>query len=108
MTTNPTPVWGTPAEPHPPGGGARKRHHRVFLWVFLAVQALFLAWIVAGVNGNDHPSCKGLAGDALRTCQDAGDAGTAIGVGLIIALWVAADIILGITYGVYRLARRNA
>lgn len=35
------------------------------------------------------------------------DVGTAIGMGLIIALWVAVDIILGITYGVYRLARRQ-
>ncbi|MFE9849069.1 hypothetical protein ACFYPN_09675 [Streptomyces sp. NPDC005576] len=36
-----------------------------------------------------------------------GDAGTAIGVGLVIAVWVAVDIILGITYGVCRLTRRQ-
>ncbi|MFD3939116.1 hypothetical protein ACFWSF_09270 [Streptomyces sp. NPDC058611] len=48
-----------------------------------------------------------MTGDALRLCQDAGDVGTAIGVGLIIALWAAVDVILGITYAVYRLSRRQ-
>ncbi|MFF3527196.1 hypothetical protein ACFYX5_11030 [Streptomyces rubiginosohelvolus] len=67
----------------------------------------FLVWIITGANSNDHASCEGMVGDALTTCQNAGGVGTAVGVGLIIALWVAVDIILGITYGVYRLARRQ-
>lgn len=107
MSTAPTPAWGPPGEEHPPSVRNNRKHHRIFLWIFLAVQALFLFWIIAGVNGNDHASCKGMVGDALTTCQGAGDAGTAIGVGLVIVLWVAVDIILGITYGVYRLARRQ-
>ncbi|MEU3896409.1 hypothetical protein [Streptomyces sp. NPDC045251] len=41
-------------------------------------------------------------------CEDASDAGTAIGVGLVIALWAAVDVILGLTYIVFRLARRRA
>ncbi|MFD5007191.1 hypothetical protein ACFWMV_30355 [Streptomyces mutabilis] len=41
-------------------------------------------------------------------CEDAGDVGTTLGVGLIIALWAAVDIILGFTYVVFRLARRRA
>ncbi|MER7109929.1 hypothetical protein [Streptomyces sp. NPDC000229] len=70
------------------------------------MQVLFLIWIITGAASSDDDSCEGLTGDALRLCQDAGDVGTAIGVGLIIALWAAVDIILGISYGVYRLSRR--
>ncbi|MFE9781829.1 hypothetical protein ACFYPA_27160 [Streptomyces sp. NPDC005775] len=107
MSTAPTPAWGPPDGEHPPSTRNSRKHHRIFLWIFLAVQALFLFWIIAGANGNDHDSCKGMVGDALTTCQNAGDVGTTIGVGLVIALWVAVDLILGITYGVYRLARRQ-
>ncbi|WP_405937194.1 hypothetical protein OG338_11300 [Streptomyces sp. NBC_00726] len=108
MTTGPTPAWGPPGEVPPPASGPARKHHRIFLWVFLAVQALFLAGVISGAGSNDHASCKGMVGDALKTCQDAGDAGTVIGVGLLIGLWVAVDLILGITYGVYRLARKRA
>ncbi|WP_405759628.1 hypothetical protein OG234_14285 [Streptomyces sp. NBC_01420] len=114
MTTNPTPAWGSPGEARPPGSGTgtgtgtEKKRHRIFLWFFLAVQALFLVLVIVGAGSNDDSSCKGMAGDALKTCQDAGDVGTTIGVGLIIGLWAAVDLILGITYGVYRLARRRA
>jgi hypothetical protein len=113
------PQWGPPSEgqPQPPGGGPPprsapaakgKKHHRIFLWIFLAVQAIFLLWVILGASTNeDNPeSCAELTGDALKLCQDAGDVGTAIGVGLIIGLWVAVDVILGISYGIYRLSRR--
>ncbi|MGW4892284.1 hypothetical protein ACWEQL_08450 [Kitasatospora sp. NPDC004240] len=76
----------------------------------MAVQALFVIWIIAGVNNaSDSTSkdCSGLTGQALKTCQDAGSVGTAIGVGLVIGLWAAVDIILGITYLIYRLNRRE-
>ncbi|MER6236057.1 hypothetical protein ABT185_08275 [Streptomyces clavifer] len=42
MSTAPNPAWGPPEEEHPPSTDGRKKHHRIFLWVFLAVQALFL------------------------------------------------------------------
>lgn len=32
--------------------------------------------------------------------------GTAIGLGLVLALWAVVDIILGISYGIYRLCKR--
>ncbi|MFG3410464.1 hypothetical protein [Streptomyces sp. NPDC048142] len=65
-----------------------------------------MIWIIAGVSATSgDPSCEGLTGDALELCRDAGDVGTAIGVGLIIVLWAAIDVILGITYGIYRLSR---
>jgi hypothetical protein len=62
-------------------------------------------------NGNWYPLFKSQAdcgkhyGGALN---DGGTAGMAIGVGLIIAFWVAVDGILGISYGIYKLARRSA
>ncbi|MDO0911111.1 hypothetical protein QQM39_09670 [Streptomyces sp. DT2A-34] len=72
------------------------------------MQALFLIWIIVGVNeAGDDPSCEGLTGEALELCRDAGDVGTAIGVGLVIGLWAAVDIILGITYAIFRLSRRQ-
>jgi hypothetical protein len=37
----------------------------------------------------------------------AGNLGKGIGAALVIALWAVVDIILGITYGVYRLAIRS-
>jgi hypothetical protein len=91
------------AQPEPP-----KKKRKVFLWFFLAIQVLFIIWIIAGASGgsgNPDPSdCGGLD---LKTCNDAQDAGTAIGVGLIIVFWMVVDVILGVIYGVYRLAKRN-
>ncbi|MFE6406565.1 hypothetical protein ACFVOR_06490 [Streptomyces sp. NPDC057837] len=73
------------------------------------MQVLFLIWIITGVIAatDDDPSCEGLTGHALELCRDAGDVGTAIGVGLIIGLWAAVYIILGVTYGIYRLSQRR-
>jgi hypothetical protein len=69
--------------------------------VFLAVQALFLVWIIAGAASSSSASCAGLTGSALQTCRDAGHVGTAIGVGLIIFLWAAVDVILGVGFLVF-------
>lgn len=105
-----------PPSGRPPGGPhheprpAPKKRRRVFLWIFLAVQVLFLVWVITGAaSGSGTPEdCRGLTGDDLRLCEDAGDAGTVIGVGLVIGLWAAVDVILGFTYVVYRLASRRA
>jgi hypothetical protein len=77
----------------------KKRH--VFRWVFLAIQVLFLVWIIAGASGNSD-NCAGEVGDALDACQAGTAVGTGIGIALIIGLWVAVDIILGITYLIVR------
>jgi hypothetical protein len=104
-----------------------RRKRRVFVWVFLALQALFLLWIIVAVTtANTGPSQADLAsgcynhhwyplfasqadcvthyGNALNT---AGQLGTGVGVALVIALWVAVDVILGVSYAVYRLSTRN-
>ncbi|WP_340377389.1 hypothetical protein U5640_21480 [Streptomyces sp. SS7] len=109
--TWPTPPQGPPptdyhqAEPSP----QPKKRRRVFLWVFLAVQILFLIWVITGIASNDDnpESCEGLTGDSLKLCEDAGDLGTTIGVGFIVGFWVAADFILSLTYVIYRLATRQ-
>jgi hypothetical protein len=80
------------AEVEPP-----KHRHRIFPWVFLGVQIIFLVWIITGANsGGDCPAGQ----------QNACDAGTTIGVGLIIGVWVAVDIILALTYLMFRVFRR--
>lgn len=82
-----------------------KKKRRVFLWVFLAVQVLFLIWVIAGAStGSGQPTDCGTL-DA-KTCNDASDAGTAIGVALIIVFWTIVDFLMAVVYGVYRLARR--
>jgi hypothetical protein len=71
---------------------------------------LFLIWVIAGAaTASGTPEeCRGRTGDSLKLCEDASDVGTTIGVGLVIALWAAVDVILGFTYVVYRLANRRA
>jgi len=82
-----------------------KKRKRIGMWIFLAVQALFLVWIIVGVSTSGTPSdCQGL--DA-QTCKDASSVGTAIGVGLIIGLWAVVDFIMGITLLIIRLNRRD-
>lgn len=85
-----------------PVRGQRKKH-RVFLWVFLGIQALFIVWIVGALASSEPTGCSGA--DA-QMCEAASSAGTAIGVSLVIVFWAIVDIILGISYGIYRLAKR--
>lgn len=80
-----------------------RKHRRIFPWVFLLIQVLFLVWIITG-TASGHANCGSL--DA-QTCANATNAGKAIGAGLIIALWVAVDVILGVTYAIFRMTRRS-
>lgn len=79
----------------------RKKHH-VFLLVFLALQALFIIWIISGsiTASHDVSACT------TDACRTGAEAGTGIGIGAIVLLWALTDIIVGGTYGIYRLARR--
>ncbi|MEU9731115.1 hypothetical protein [Streptomyces sp. NPDC048002] len=109
-------AWPTPPQGPTPSGYQQagptpqpKKRRPVFLWIFLAIQILFLIWVITGAaSGSGTPEeCRGLTGSDLDLCEDAGDVGTTIGVGLIIGLWAAVDIILGFSYVVYRLATRR-
>jgi hypothetical protein len=102
-----------------PASLSRRRKRRVFLWVFVGIQVLFVIWLIAGVataGGSVHSSavayCQAHPSQFLPFAQcvsdygTGGKAGAAIGAGLIVVLWFIADAILGISYGVYRLSRR--
>jgi Protein of unknown function (DUF2510) len=109
------------------GQSPRRKRRRVFMWVFLAVQALFVLWLVVGLatthTGATPAQIAQLCGkgqwqglfQSYHDCvvhgghglQEAGNLGKGIGIALIIVLWAVVDIILGITYGVYRLATRS-
>jgi hypothetical protein len=100
--------------------GQPRKRRRVFLWVFLAIQALFIIWLIAGgasAGGSIHASvaaqclqqAKGMGmtqAQCISWLGGAAKTGTAIGAALIVVLWTVVDIILGISYGVYRLATR--
>jgi hypothetical protein len=83
-----------------------RKKKRVFLWFFLAVQAIFLVWIISGMNaasGGPTGDCGSLSKAA---CNDAQDIGTGIGVMLVVGLWMTVDFFLAVGYGIYRLAKR--
>lgn len=81
-----------------------KPKRRYFMWFFLAVQVIFVIWVIAGVNSGSAPvHCDGLA---YRDCREASNAGTAIGVGIVIFLWATADLILGAIWAITKFARR--
>src|SRR5262245_17291153 len=90
---------------------APRKRRRIFMWFFLAIQALFLVWLIGGImsargipsycHQGNHSQYIGVKG-----CTSASQAGAAIGAALVIAFWAVVDIILGVSYGVYRLATR--
>ena len=114
-----------PWPPVPPPGymplqqPPRKRR-RIFLWVFLAIQALFVIWVIAGAASGGgihaqavawchaHPDANVSFSDCVSLYGGGSKAGTAIGVGLIIVFWAVVDVILGVSYGVWKLAARRA
>ena len=61
-------------------------------------------------SAEGRPAGQGNTPDSgtAQALNDAGTAGKAIGVGLIIAFWMVVDVILGISYGIYKLAQRSA
>jgi len=105
-----------------------KKRKRIFMWSFLAIQAIFVTWIVAGAAmahnapsaAEVHRGCDNGGWQALYSSHadcmthyasllhSAGDAGTALGVGLVIFLWVAADIILGVSRLIVLTARKHS
>lgn len=99
--------------------------HRVFLWVFLAVQAIFVIWLIAAGATHTSPSAADIAAwcgngqwsplyksyqacvtDAGSSLQAAADFGKGVGISLIVIFWIVVDFLLAVTYGIYRLARR--
>jgi len=69
-----------------------RKQHRVFLWSFLAVQAVFAAWIIGGIITSAHGAGQYAAGDE----RNAYEVGSMLGAGLVVFFWAVADVILGI------------
>ena len=67
---------------------------RIFTYIILIVNLLFLVWIIAGASSDNDTSKKNCGGLSTKTCNDAQNVGKGIGVTLIIILWVLVDIIL--------------
>jgi len=101
------------------------RRHRVFLWVFLAVQAGFLIWLISGSTVSTGPTAAQIAqycghgawqglftsyADCVRHgavgLKDAGNLGKGLGLVAVVITWLIVDFLLAVTYGIYRLARR--
>jgi hypothetical protein len=115
------------AGPIPPAAPPARKKKRVFMWFFIAVQVIFVILIIMYATESTGPShsqivsgcynhawyplfksqadCVTHYGGALN---DAGHAGQAIGIGLVIGLWVAADVILGIGRLIVVFARRGS
>jgi len=101
-----SPYQGQEWQGEPAAGKKKKKKKRIFLWFFLAIQAIFIYWVIGGAHAAST-STRDCGSLSAKACQQAADAGTGVGVFLIIFLWVLVDIILGIGYGVYKLASRR-
>lgn len=79
---------------------------RPLTWVILAVQVLFVIWLIVGLNSvaSDTSCSNDEYSDACR----AGEAiGAGIGIGLIIFLWALIDVILGVVWMVTNKSKRT-
>jgi hypothetical protein len=77
-----------------------KRKIRVFTWFILLVNLIFAAWLIFGIAGVAGGKCSPELSQSA--CDGAKALGGGIGALLIIFLWVAADVILGIIWLVTR------
>lgn len=81
----------------------RHFYRHLFLYTFLAIQVLFLVWIISAGAGAAHD----INTTADNTTRAAKEAGTGIGIALVIGLWVAVDVILGVGRLVVVTSRRH-
>ena len=67
---------------------------RIFTYIILVVNLIFLIWIIAGASSSNDTSKKSCGSLDVKTCNDAQNVGKGIGATIIIVLWVLVDIIL--------------
>jgi tRNA(Ile2) C34 agmatinyltransferase TiaS len=67
---------------------------RKMTWVLNLWNLVFLIWIIAGISDRASKNCA--PGDEL--CINASDAGTGIGVAVIILLWFLGFIVLALVW----------
>lgn len=113
---------GETAHTHGPSALPRKKR-RIFLWVFLAIQVLFIAMLIYWATR----STGVLPGEIQQTCggnkwyplwksyndcaQHSGaiaahDVAKGIAITGTVIAWVVVDFLVGLTYFIYRLAKR--
>ena len=79
---------------------------RPLTWVILAVQVLFIIWLVTGFNAaSDSGNCS--TSDYSDACQAGQTIGTGIAIGIIIFLWALVDVILGVIWLVTNKTKRT-
>lgn len=82
MSTNTSPpTKQTP--PYGPGQPPPRKTNRVFLWVFVAIQVIFVGWVV--YKGVSAPQNGGVA--------------------IQMGTWVLTDVVLGVIYMICQLPR---
>lgn len=91
--------YDTGGWPMPPEQPATPKRRPVFAWVIVVLNVLMLVLVVASIAG--ATDCSELAGVEREGC----DAGTAIGVLMLLGFWAAVDVILGVLYVVTRRRR---
>jgi hypothetical protein len=70
-------------------------HWRKMTWVLIIFSALMLIWIIAGASATD---CEDQVGQYQNAKEAGCEAGTAIGVGLLIFLWFIGFVVLGLIW----------
>jgi hypothetical protein len=129
-TQQPYPDLQPAQQPEPRRKHPIARHiwRNFFRYFFFCVQAIFIIWLIGGLASTSGSGagahtqavqyCAGNGWQPLyksysdcvthygNTLNGAADAGKGIAVGLIIGLWVAVDVILGIGRIVVLLGRR--
>jgi hypothetical protein len=69
-------------------GGFPRPHWRKMTWAIVIWSVLMGIWIVAGIASSDPAShCSHHAFLTKQSCEEARNAGTGIGVGILIFLW---------------------
>lgn len=74
---------------------------RKFTYFILAINVLFLLWILVGAAHSNN--CSGIS---ASSCNAATDVGKGIGIALVVFLWVIVDLILGVLYLVTNSGKR--
>lgn len=79
---------------------SRLRGLRKMTWVIIIFNIIMLVWLVGGVgSAADDANCEEEATQSLQEACEAGTAiGTSLGAGIIIFLWVAGVVILGVLW----------
>ncbi len=81
-------------------------HWRKMSWVVLIWNVLMVVWIIVGVAGSHNAQNCTASGLSQQACNAANNVGTAVGVGIIIVIWLVGDFILGILWLVTKGNRR--